>query len=130
MKTKYSNLTDIELQSTIDETQAYLDKLFDEATLPWLDYVKEYDNSNIWEMYVEQRNRQVPELRDADKFELDCRESYESFKQSCKYYCFIDSDGSGYYGTETQISNIPVSCKAFYKDMERTDFEYVYWFNK
>jgi hypothetical protein len=130
MKTKYSNLTDIELQSTIDETQAYLDKLFDEATLPWLDYVKEYDNSNIWEMYVEQRNRQVPELRDADKFELDCCESYESFKQSCKYHCFIDSDGSGYYGTETQISNIPVSCKAFYKDMERTDFEYVYWFNK
>lgn len=130
MKTKYSNLTDIELQFTIDKTQAYLDKLFDEATLPWLDYVKEYDNSNIWEMYVEQRNRQIPELRDADKFELDCRESYESFKQSCKYHCFIDSDGSGYYGTETQISNIPVSCKAFYKDMERTDFEYVYWFNK
>jgi hypothetical protein len=130
MKTKYSNLTDTELQYIMDETQEYLDKLFDEATLPWLDYVKEYDNSNIWEMYVEQRNRQVPELRDADKFELDCRESYESFKQSCKYHWFIDSDGSGYYGTETQISNIPVSCKAFYKDMERTDFEYIYWFNK
>ena len=39
-------------------------------------------------------------------------------------------DGSGYYGTLTQISDIPVSCEAFYKDMERTDFEYVYWFNK
>lgn len=130
MKTKYSNLSDSELQSVIDEKQAYLDRLFDEATLPWLDYVKEFDNSNIWEMYVEQRNRQKPELRDASGFELDCRESYKSFKEACKYLCFIDSDGSGYYGTETQISDIPISCKAFYNDMERTDFEYVYWFNK
>lgn len=130
MKTKYFNMSDDELQTLINEKQAYIDKLFDEATLPWEDYVREVDNTNIWEMLLEQRNRQKPTLRDADKFELDCRETYKSFKQACKYKCFMDSDGSGYYGTETQISDIPVSCKAFYKNMERKDFDYVYWFNK
>lgn len=130
MKTKYFNMSDDESQTLINEKQTYLDKLFYEATLPWKDYVREVDNSNIWEMLLEQRNRQKPTLRDADKFELDCRETYKSFKQSCKFHCIMDSDGFGYYGTETQISDIPVSCKAFYKNMERKDFDYVYWFNK
>ena len=130
MKTKYVNLQDEELDALINEKEAYIDKLFDEATLPWQDYVKEVENTNIWEMYVEKRNRQIPVLRDANKFELGCREPYESFKEACKAYCFVDSDGSGYYGTSTQISDIPVSCKAFDNDMERTDFTHVYWFNK
>lgn len=130
MKIQYVNMPDDELQALINEKQEYIDKLFDEATLPWSEYVKEVDKTNIWEMLLEQRNRQTPELRDADKFELDCRETYKSFKEACKYHCFIDSDGSGYYGTETQISNIPVSCKAFDNDMERKDFDYIYWFNK
>lgn len=130
MKTKYSNLSNDELQAIINETDIYLDRLFDEATLPWRDYVKEIENSNIMEMYVEKRNRQIPILRDADKFELDCRETYESFKEVCKMHCFMDSDGSGYYGTSTQISDIPISCRAFDNDMERTDFTHVYWFNK
>jgi hypothetical protein len=130
MKTKYNDFSDDELSKLISEKQAYIDKLWDEATLPWQDYVEEVNKTNIWEMEVELNNRRVPILRDADEFELDCRESYRSFKQSCKYGCFIDSDGSGYYGTETQISDIPVSCEAFDNDMERTDFKYVYWFNK
>jgi hypothetical protein len=130
MKTKYVNLQDEELDALINEKETYLDKLFDDATLPWQDYIKEVENTNIWEMYVEKRNRQIPVLKDANNFELNCRESYKSFKQSCKYGCFIDSDGSGYYGTETQISDIPISCKAFDNDMERTDFTHIYWFNK
>ena len=130
MKTQYCNISDDELQKLIDENQEYIDKLYDEATLPWEDYVREVDNTNIWEMLLEQRNRQKATLRDADKFELDCRKSYKSFKQDCKYKCYMDSDGCGYYGTATQISDIPISCKAFYKDMERKDFDYVYWFNK
>jgi hypothetical protein len=81
-------------------------------------------------MEVERNNRRVPILRDANDFELDCRESYKSFKQSCKFHCIMGSDGSGYYGTKTQISDIPVSPRAFENDMERTDFKYVYWFNK
>ena len=81
-------------------------------------------------MEVEVNNRRVPILRDADEFEQDCRESYKLFKQSCKYNCITNSDGSGYYGTSTQISDIPVSPRAFANDMERKDFKYVYWFNK
>ena len=81
-------------------------------------------------MELEKHNRQTPVFRDASEFELGCRKTYKSFKKSCKFGCFVDSDGSGYYGTEKQITNIPVSCRAFYKDMERKDFDYVYWFNK
>lgn len=130
METKYAKLSDEELLSIITENETYIDKLFDDGTLPWAEYVKEVEKTNIWEMYVEKRKRQVPVLRDIDKFELGCRQTYESFKSACKCGCFIDYDGSGYYGTLTQISDIPVSCEAFDKDMERTDFEYVYWFNK
>lgn len=130
MKTKYVNLQDEELDALINEKEAYLDKLFDDATLPWQDYVKEIENANVWEMYVEKRNRQIPVLRNANKFELGRRESYESFKEACKMHCVTDSDGSGYYGTSTQISDIYISCRAFDNDMERTDFTYVYWFNK
>ena len=129
-KTKYNNLTDQELENLITEKQAYIDKLFQEATLSWEDYSEEVENTNIWEMYVEKRNRQTPVLKDADEFYLECRETYKSFKTNCKYHCYIDSDGSGYYGTKTQISDIPVSCRAFENDLERTDFEFVYWFNK
>ena len=130
MKTKYANMPDDELQVLINEKQTYIDKLWEDATLPWQDYVNEVDKTNIWEMEVERNNRRVPILRDADEFELDCRESYKSFKQSCKFHCIISSDGSGYYGTATQISDIPVSPRAFANDMERKDFDYVYWFNK
>lgn len=130
MKTKYVNLQDGELDALINEKQAYINKLFEDAPLPWQDYVEEINKTNIWEMEVERNNRRVPILRYTNEFEQDCRESYKSFKRSCKYKCIMDSDGSGYYGTSTQISDIPISCKAFYNDMERTDFTHVYWFNK
>lgn len=128
--TKYSKLSNEKLQALIEEKEVYIDKLFDEATLPWKDYVKEVENTNIWEMYVEKRNRQTPKMRNADEFELNCRVSYKSFKESCKCHSITDDDGSGYYGTKTQISDIPVSPRGFYHNMERKDFDYVYWFNK
>lgn len=63
--TKYSKLSNEKLQALIEEKELYIDKLFDEATLPWKDYVKEVENTNIWEMYVEKRNRQTPKMRNA-----------------------------------------------------------------
>lgn len=128
--TQYSKLSNEKLQALIEEKELYIDKLFDDATLPWKDYVREVENTNIWEMYVEKRNRQTPKMRKADEFELNCRVSYKSFKESCKYNSITDTDGIGYYGTKTQISDIPVSARGFYHNMERKDFDYVYWFNK
>lgn len=130
MKTRYNDFSNDELSKLISEKEAYINKLWEEATLPWQDYVEEVNKTNIWEMEVEFNNRRVPVLRDADEFEQECRESYKSFKQSCKSHCIMSSDGSGYYGTSTQISDIPISPRAFVNDMERTDFKYVYWFNK
>ena len=130
MKTRYNDFSDEELLKLISEKQEYINKLWEEEEVPWQYFVEEVNKTNIWEMEVELNNRRVPILRDTNEFEQECRESYKSFKQSCKSHCIIDSDGSGYYGTETQISDIPVSPRAFENDMERTDFKYVYWFNK
>ena len=130
MKTKYANMPDDELQVLINEKQTYIEKLFYDKTLSWKEYCDAVDGTNIWEMYIEKNNRQIPLLIDADEFQLECQIPIKSFKKSCKQGCFTDYDGSGYYGTITEISDIPVSCKAFDNDMERKDFDYVYWFNK
>ena len=89
MKTRYNNFSDEELSKLISEKQAYINKLWEEATLPWQDYVEEVNKTNIWEMEVELNNRRVPILRDTDEFEQDCRETYKSFKQSCKFHCIM-----------------------------------------
>ena len=39
MKTRYNDFSDEELSKLISEKQAYIDKLWEEATLPWQDYV-------------------------------------------------------------------------------------------
>lgn len=54
MKTKYNGFSDEELSKLISEKQAYIDKLWDEATLPWQDYVDEVDKTNIgkWKLNV------------------------------------------------------------------------------
>lgn len=130
MKTRYNDFSDEELSKLISEKQAYINKLFEDAPLSWQDYIEEINKTNMWEMEVERNNRRVPILREANEFEQDCRESYKLFKQFCKCHYIISSDGNGFYGTSTQISDIPVSPRAFINDMERKDFDYVYWFNK
>ena len=85
--TRYNDFSDEELSKLISEKQAYINKMWEEATLPWQDYVEEVNKTNIWEMEVELNNRRVPILRDTDEFEQECRETYKSFKQSCKFHC-------------------------------------------
>lgn len=54
-----------------------------------------------------------------DEFINDCKEGY-----------FVDSDGSGYYGTEDKQTNLPIYPSSIMSGTYRTDFSHVYWFNK
>lgn len=55
----------------------------------------------------------------------------EEFWRMCEYGGFIDSDGEGYYATDTQESNIPaIPSEIVDNEGFRTDFPYVMWYNK
>jgi len=43
---------------------------------------------------------------------------------------FVDSDGSGYYATATQVSDIGISPSDIVARVYRKDFDYVCWYNK
>lgn len=130
MKTQYHNLSNEELESIIKEKEAYIDKFWNDATLEWQDYCGEVKKTNINEMYAERLLRKEPTYRDADEFDLECRITIEEFIAWCKYGYFCDSDGTGYYGNETQISDIYANPSHFYNKWNRTDFTHIYWYNK
>lgn len=52
------------------------------------------------------------------------------FWKICECGGFIDSDGEGYYATETQESDIPAIPSEIVGENFRTDFPYVIWYNK
>lgn len=85
-KTKYSNLTDEELELLINDKEEYIDKLWNDAKLEWQDYREEVKKTNINEMYAERLLRKEPTFRNADEFDLDCKITIEEFINWCWIY--------------------------------------------
>lgn len=56
--------------------------------------------------------------------------SIEYFKACCEVGGFTNNDGTGYYATDTEESDIEFSCKDFTMNRYRKDFPYVVWYNK
>jgi hypothetical protein len=55
----------------------------------------------------------------------------EEFIGACESGTFIDSDGTGYYATETQMSNIPAyPSDIIVGGIIYDDYTHVMWFNK
>ena len=54
----------------------------------------------------------------------------EEFRKAVKSGLFVDSDGHGYYATETSKSDVEVYPSDFDEDLIRDDFSHVLWFNK
>ncbi len=93
---------------------------------------KPFDN-RIKPLSMEARSLREPEMRKddvgGDLFELD------QFAHMCTYAGgFNDSDGSAYYATATQVSDIPVYPSDFFypkhQQWIRKDFTHVMWYNK
>lgn len=131
MTTKYHNLSDEDLEKLKQEKEDYIESLWNlSPMLPWNEYIKRVEKTNITEIYAEVYLRKEPVLRPASEFDLECRMTLEDFKNCCKNHMFINDDGSGYYGTETERSDIPADPSHFCQNWNRTDFKYVYWYNK
>jgi len=54
----------------------------------------------------------------------------EDFSEMCEDGTIIDSDGRGYYATESKKSSIPVDPDEFWTAEHRPEFTHVIWFNK
>lgn len=69
-------------------------------------------------------------LTDIDDFEKECQITLGEFKACVKEGFLLNSDGFGYFGTETQISDIYVDCNPEHFDEIPAWATHVYWFNK
>lgn len=130
MKTRYSILSNSDLESLIEGKESYIDKLWNDAKLEWQDYCAEVKKTNVNEMYAERLLRKEPTYRDASEFDLGCRITLKEFIDWCNRGYTCDSDGTGYYGTETQVTDIYANPSHFYNKWNRTDFTHIYWYNK
>lgn len=62
--------------------------------------------------------------RDGDLMRMD------EFIGYCKDGSFIDSDGSGFYATQTESTDLQINPSWVLKGRIRKDFNYVIWYNK
>lgn len=70
-------------------------------------------------------------LRDFSSLDKECLMPFNEFAKYCKIGpMFIDSDGSGYYATSTQVSDIGISPSDIVAGVYRKDFTHVCWYNK
>lgn len=65
-----------------------------------------------------------------ERFIEECLIPIDEFRAACMYTFFTSYDGSGYYATETEESNIEAIPEAFADGYVRDDFKYVVWYNK
>lgn len=54
----------------------------------------------------------------------------DEFKSAVKHRLFVDSDGIGYYATETSKSDVEVLPSDFEENIIREDFSHIMWFNR
>lgn len=85
--------------------------------------VKEYIETNREYKLVQDYNL-VPHDDIGDLFTI------EEFIDICKTGYLSDYDGSGFYATDTEQSNIYISPGDIFADKYRKDFTHVKWYNK
>ena len=133
MVKNYNNLTLEEIESKIEENDKKLKEIWDT------------DNSNSWEMYrkkcqpywddneilyMAKSMKETPKVRPFNELDRECLMTINEFKSNCRYGAFMDTDGSGYYATDKEVSNIEASPSAFVKGIIREDFTHICWYNK
>jgi hypothetical protein len=79
-----------------------------------------------------------PEPKPFEDFEVTLKElpdfgdhmTREEFAEQATNGFFVDSDGSGYYATESHETNILANPSDFAKGKIRDDFTHIMWYNK
>lgn len=99
-----------------------------EAGKSWDEYCQNHKVREYWKALAEYRLVQDYTLR---PIEDGCGDhmTIEEFKGAAGTF-FSDYDGSGYYATETEVSNIPCVPSEICNGYVRNDFTHVMWYNK
>ena len=86
------------------------------------------DKRRLWREYKLIKDYTLSDFSDLDK---ECVMPFKEFEAGCKIGpLFCDSDGSGYYATATQVSDIGISPSDIVSGVYRKDFTHVCWYNK
>ena len=122
----------IELEAKRDrlyeEVQAIEDKYIAEGK-SWDEYRKNPTVMEYWKTIAEYRLVQDYTLKPIEDKNFGEFMTLEEFKRAAGVF-FSDYDGSGYYATETEISNIPCVPSEICDGYIRKDFTHVMWYNK
>lgn len=79
---------------------------------------------------LELKYRPLDKIEFRQQYDFGDKMPLDEFINDCKEGYFVDSDGSGYYGTEDKQTNLPIYPSSIMSGTYRTDFSHVYWFNK
>lgn len=129
------------MEKTYKELQQEFDRLLKKVQdkeddcakkgMPFEDMIQQTSNerNNLIDISQQMRLIQEPVLEFGKTWKGDII-PFDNFKQMCQNKTIVDSDGYGYYATETAKSNIEIYPSDIIENKYRTDFSHVIWFNK
>lgn len=129
-------MTEEEYEKKLEELDEKVHEIWEQS------FEKPYPESWEWyinhpivkedrKVYREYKLIKTPKLCDMDDLDRKCRIPFKEFEKYCKIGpLFSDYDGSGYYATKNQVSDIGISPSDICAGVYRKDFEYICWYNK
>lgn len=90
---------------------------------------EEYKECIKWES-LEILNRPKEKISMEEPLEYDYRYTIKKFINDCIRGFIMNSDGIGYYGTESLQSDLPAIPSNLIRGLVRKDFTHIYWYNK
>ncbi len=124
-------MTKEELKSKVEELMEACGSIQDEyieAGKSWEEYCQNPTVRECWKTVAEYRLVQDYTLRPI-KDNWGMHMTLEEFKRAARIF-FSDYDGSGYYATEKEVSNVPCVPSEICNGYVRKDFTHVMWYNK
>jgi hypothetical protein len=134
---EYMKLPLEEIDKLLKENSEILDKIWDEDDgSSWEKYEQKckpylkvsYELSTAKSLLIPYEDIKFEPIE--ERFIEECLIPIDEFRAACMYSFFTSYDGSGYYATETEESNIEAIPEAFADGYVRDDFKYVVWYNK
>lgn len=131
---KYANKSIAELLKEEERLKARYEEIKDQCLkdgLPFSDFEKkaEKEAESLYFIDKYKRLKQDPIVEYGKEWKGDTY-TLEEFKALAKSKTLIDSDGYGYYATESAKSNVYIMPSDVIENIIRDDFSHVIWFNK
>ncbi len=131
---KYANKSMTELLKEEERLKARYKEIEDQCLkdgLPFSDFEKkaEKEAESLYFIDKYKRLKQDPIVEYGKEWKGDTY-TLEEFKALAKSKALMDSDGYGYYATETSKSDVYIMPSDVIENILRNDFSHVIWFNK